>query len=295
MIKQEFFEALKELKNDTVEHNEDITFKELPNPQKYSYCTIDGGSSEIFMSASAGVFIVRIYARHKKRERSEELAVALQDKNDKNKIIIKGQKTRINITINQQITGDFVNSCTQAIGNYRKLRELTKALDIAKREKVEIIILDGNLETRTREESKIMEELVKECARKETTIIGFCKSTTQTINNKPLTKIMNEKATLQKWFAKHKSSYIVKLHKQAKTPYKIEIIGNEEKALSFLHWNARDIATPGYPYTLIDADRHAQVSQKEKTRLKVLFHAYSKNKLKIDEEGVKYHETINRF
>ncbi len=295
MIKQEFFEALKELKNEADENGEEITFKELPNPQKYSYCTIDGGSSEIFMSAKAGVFIVRIYARHKKRERSEELVVALQDENDKNKITIKGQKTGITMLINQQITGDFVNSCAQAVGTYRRLKELTKALDIAKKEKIEIIILDGNLETRTEEESKIMEELAEECAHKNITIIGFCKSTTQTINNEPLTRITNEKSTLKKWSAKYKNLHIVKLHKHAKTPYKIDVIGNEEKALSFLHWNARDIATPGYPYTLIDADKHAQVSQKEKARLKLLFHTYSKNKLKIDEEGVKYHETINRF
>jgi hypothetical protein len=73
--------------------------------------------------------------------------------------------------------------------------------------------------------------------------------------------------------------YIMKLHENASHVFRFEIFGDQakkmseedlSKTISVLVENSKDIAFPGYPYGLIDADRFARVGENEVERYQTL-------------------------
>ncbi len=73
--------------------------------------------------------------------------------------------------------------------------------------------------------------------------------------------------------------YVVKLHENARYIFRYEVYGDQAKKMSdkglgettsVLAENSKDIAFPGYPYGLIDADRFARVSGNEIEKYQVL-------------------------
>jgi len=73
--------------------------------------------------------------------------------------------------------------------------------------------------------------------------------------------------------------YVVKLHENARHVFRYEVYGDQARKMSeqglgeitsVLAENSKDIAFPGYPYGLIDADRFARVSGNEIEKYQVL-------------------------
>ena len=310
MKKEQFQEIISGLQTTKKEKIDNIQFEELPAPQQYTALVIDGGSAEIFTSASTSIYLIRLYARGTKRRRTEKFITITRKENTleirevgSKKQEVGGKKYEVRSTTeeNEHMTVQLPDRFTEELGfsyganMYRRNEELRLALSTLQEEQPEILIIDGSFDTKTREEQELLEQLKTECTKKNIPLIGFSKSCTYTHEGRPLTVLIEEQSPIPTWSASYKGTRFVKLHAKAPTPFRVDIHGDVRKALSYLHWNARDIATPGYPYALIDADKMAQVTQREQEKLRFTLHAYSNETYKKDEEGLKYHETMNRF
>ncbi len=109
----------------------------------------------------------------------------------------------------------------------------------------------------------------------------------------------------------HKAEmFATKLHKNSEHVFRFEVLkdqltrhnlGEVELILSALAANSGDIAFPGYPYGLIDADRFARVQNSEKIAREFQFRAVlsSKNDLwkKISKfiKSTDAHEVLNKL
>jgi hypothetical protein len=157
-------------------------------------------------------------------------------------------------------------------------------------EEGDVLVRDGTLQTSVTNESKYADEAYRVALKKKVYFTSLSKTSTLfTETGQPLFSaihILSETSRMKDdaWYyypiatitqPDHKAEMLaVKLHKQSEYVFRFEILkdqvtknnfGEVELIISALAENSKDVAFPGYPYGLIDADKFARVSMTEKT------------------------------
>ena len=260
-------------------------------------CFIDGGNLELIKSPSISLFFNRIYYtiyQNNKRIQNKmfEFYTLITTQNKKNRIFYK---TECFFTKNKLVLENYefdsfdktlVTGNTRAsislIGNIiRRFAELSIINEITD---VDIIILDGSLETNYTYEDEIMNKIFHD----EIIICGLSKTTNLLTKNgnsvsAHLTKLTDKK----EWYydvqkKENPKLFFVKLHDKSKHVFRFEILRKYEQnindVLTLLKNNSKDPIFFGYPYALIEADKFARVSKKEKEILQLqLMTKFKKN------------------
>jgi len=258
---------------------------------------LDGGNAEIIASPNFSLQFIRIYYtvyQNNKRIASEkkEFYVLITSKNQEQDIIFETEIFPINYNFKNQTFNSFDSTLREGnnrvsiskIGNtIRRFAELS----IAKEIDSEIIVLDGDLKSRYTGEQAYLDELYQSGK-----IIAALSKTnelfTETGNN--FNVVLDDLASLEEWAyypiveindEKHKAQILmVKLNKDSKYIFKLEIDKKENinELLSLLKDNSKDPIFFGYPYALVEADKHARVPNNEKDYLKTKLMALAGNK-----------------
>ncbi len=154
----------------------------------------------------------------------------------------------------------------------RRLAELILANKV--QEKADFVILDGNLDSSYKNESKFISALKEN-------VSALAKSSSLfTVSGNSPVVLLNKLNSNGCWsyFVDGKTNF-VKLHEKAKHVFRFD--GNKE-VLPFLVQNSHDAIFLGYPYGLIHADKFARVSNEERNALRMQFLLRKENKEILD-------------
>ena len=247
---------------------------------------IDGGNLEIIRSPSLSLFFNRIYSvtyQNNKRinKKTIEFYSLIHAENKNNNIIYTTEyfftRNKLNL---KKYSFDSLDS-KLCIGNKRTeisligniIRRFSE-IHLATESKSDIIILDGNLDITYPYEDELIKNLLEE----KKCVLGLAK-TSELITDSGNSVIpeLKKLSTKKEWYYlintnNHISTYkhYVKLNKNSEYIFRLDSSKNEiDDAISILKENAKDPIFPGYPYGLIDADRNARVSNKEKEMLEI--------------------------
>lgn len=294
-------------------------FHEIKNIQSNKKIAfIDGGNTEILKAPNFSLQLIRIYhtiyqENQRINSKKIEFYILINAINQENNIIYKTQFFELNKeeikfnSFDETIRQGKHRISISSIGNViRRFAELETAKDMVNElDNEDIIILDGDLKASITNEIDYLEELYKKAIEKNITICALSKTSELfTEKGNALIPILNEIAPNKEWYyyplvkinnKAHKvNMYIVKLHKNSGYTFKFEMFNeteyNRDEILNLLKNNSKDAVFLGYPYGLIEADKLARVSNKEKDYLKTIFLTkLGKNNQKI----AQYLNTLN--
>ncbi|MBW2976762.1 DNA double-strand break repair nuclease NurA [Candidatus Woesearchaeota archaeon] len=302
--------------------------KKIHSKNKIAF--IDGGSSEIIKSSNFSLSLIRVYYtiyRENKRIASKkqdfyafasakdinnELYYDVEVINNQNNITPNNEDlflSSMDETIKQGIARVSISNMSNLI---RRFSELKTALDIMDLlDSRDIIILDGSLQCTFTNEKKYFDELYKKAIEKNIIICGLSKTTTlMTDKGNSIASALNKFNFKGRWLyspvaeiktSSHKAEMsFVKLHEKSGHIFRFEIYKEQKQCLrdviSMIAENCKDPVFIGYPYALIEADRNARISDKEKGMMLMFFSAkFGKDWEKIKESlsNIDAHEILD--
>lgn len=270
---------------------------------------VDGGNTNILSAPNFSVDFIRVVGVFYKENKriniiKKEFFCFIKAENRNEKIIysvdIIGDTFFDVPIIDSEIStldGEKYNlEISSVAGMVRRFAELELAKDIINNSNKEIsLVIDGSLKVKTKEELSLIKDLVLR-AKEKNIPVGFLSKTCRllTKNASSLNSALNELGPKSSWyyypvFRINNEDYLgemyfVKLNSKSKYVFKLEIdkqTGAENYILS-LALNSNDPVFYGYPYCLIEADKIARVSNKEKEYLTTIFLSKIKNKEKLN-------------
>jgi len=242
-------------------------------------CFIDGGNAEIIGANNFSLQFIRIasvlYKYNKKidfEKKEFHVLIKFEDEKIKARIIPSNETFEFSLKDESLKEGRSISKISK-IGNFiRRLKELELAKEVSL--KNDIIVLDGSLEEKFTYEKKYLKELYASGK----IICAVSKTNSMITNNgEPISSMLNALGKGQ-WYY-HPIAlidndefladiYFVKLHEKSQHVFKIDVHRGDIKELfSCLKENSKDPVFFGYPYGLIEADRIARVSNKEREYL----------------------------
>ncbi|MEM2121191.1 MAG: DNA double-strand break repair nuclease NurA [Candidatus Woesearchaeota archaeon] len=273
-------------------------FKAFDNTKKMIF--VDGGNAELINTTNISVHFIRTYGSVFESKRiysikKENYMIAYATRDKKNSEIY--YKVEFSPSYFDFQIDSFEESLREGnnripiskIGDVtRRLCELKTALHLSKKFSDSIILLDGNLKSNFQLEKNLLQELF-DSGIKNKNIIAALSKTSQllTKNGRSVNNILmrtSKSLGLLEWYyypiakirdENHKAEIvIVKLHKKSNYCFNFEIFNEQADNIDEVLWhlkkNSKDPSFFGYPYGLIDADRFARISNKEKDFLKTL-------------------------
>lgn len=217
-----------------------------------------------------------------------------------------------------QIGKERVNVSTIG-GVSRSFAEWNLASHLLKEEKIDLFVRDGTLHPAYTNEDTYAIKAQEAAIDSNTIFAGVAKTcrlftTTGYSLIAAVSKLARNSNINDSWYfdnfvvsnnPSHKADInIAKLHDSAKFILRVELLKDQaqekERAFALLASNSRDLSFPGYPYGLVDADKHAGVSQEELEPLKyLLLSEFAKNnKLQDMQDGsmaVTAHDWLDRI
>ena len=266
---------------------------------------IDGGNANIMKGANFSVDFIRIAAvTYKDKKRTEiskkEFFCLIKAENKNDKLIYSVDfygdnflKLDLIESVINTLDGEKYNiELSSVAGIIRRFSELVFAKQIVK-ENINLV-MDGSIKAKTEYEIKLIKELL-ERSKETNSSIGFLSKTCRllTKNASSLNSTLNELGPKASWhyypiFKINNPSYLgemyfVKLNSNSKYVFKLEIpeFVDADSLILSLSMNSNDPIFYGYPYALIDADRFARVTNKEKDYLKTILLSRIKNKERL--------------
>ncbi len=272
---------------------------------------IDGGNAEIIRAANLSLSVARVYynifsGNKKIKAKKYDLFVLLSAFNKDDKISYKTEIFNNEIGLDKDDlvfdsfdatlkTGAHRVAISQIGDTARKFAELKaaeKAID--ELDKGDIVVMDRDLQASVTNEAKYFDLIYKKADEKGVIITGLCKSSNLLTNNgNPVSALLGLIGEKKSWFyypiaeinnESHKAEmFFVKLHEKSRHVLRFEVYNKQkdsfEEVLGLLKKNSRDPIFLGYPYGLIDADKHARVSNQEREYQKTVFLAKMGRKL----------------
>ncbi len=264
-------------------------FQKIKKSKKKNIVFIDGGSQEIFSAPNISLFFNRIYYcvyDNNKRLKSKKYEFySLIYTEEKHKelffntefFFLKGKfeipEMRFSVKDETLCFGNNIVDISVLGNNIRKLLEIKAASQID--EKDSIIVLDRNLEQKITYEQEFFKELYNKTKENNNIVCAISKtSILLTQKGNSLNALLNSLGPKGEWHYKIAKSrdfgiYFVKLHLKSKYIFRLDIMNNEEDVFFNLKLNSTDPVLLGYPYGLIEADKNARVSNKEREFLKM--------------------------
>ena len=213
------------------------------------------------------------------------------------------------------LQGSRINSQSRSFAEWKLARHVVKE-ELAKGD---IIVRDGSLQTGFKNETRYTEDFYQEAVSRGVIVCGLSKTSRLiTEAGEPLFAKISEmgRDLKHRWYmdiaekisrGEKGHVFAVKLHPGSKSVYRFEILQEQFKDMSdkeindilaSLATNSGDVAMPGYPYGLVDADRFAQVRNNElgmyrrDVLSRIMHHKGGKNILKYITAN-KSHEHLN--
>lgn len=274
--------------------------KKISSDRKIAF--IDGGNAEILKSSSFSLQLIRafnvIYQKNKKlKTETREFFVLVRSFNKDGNIHYKAEifplknheehgdslkkEDLIFNSFDETIKQGIFRANISKIGEIaRRFAELRLASDlIDELDEGDIIVIDGTLQISVTNENKYFSEIYKKALEKKVIISALAKTTDLFTNNgNSAIDALNEIAPGEVWYywpvavvdnPGHKAEiHFIKLNKKSKHIFRFEVFKENKfdinEILSLLVENSKDPVFLGYPYGLINADRFARVSNKEK-------------------------------
>lgn len=244
-------------------------FQNLQPEQNKTLAFIDGGQAQLLSAPNFSLDIIRIYAviyqNKQKLKKIQKQFYLLTKTNEHLEFqteifgdqIINPQDLKLSSLDPTLKQGTQRASITSIPNTARRFAELAVCKKIAPQ--ADFVILDGNLEASTTNESKYLKLPENVCALTKT-------STVYTNKGNSASGILNEISPETNWFYQvDKKNYFTKLH--PKSNYVFHFQGNPEALKSLIPYS-NDPVFPGYPYGLVYVDRFARISNQEKEFLK---------------------------
>jgi len=257
-------------------------FSSLLEVPEQSIAYVDGGNAPLLESSNFSLQFMRVYASwyvaNKKvgsMRKEGYVFITAQPEAGKTIFIVEG------FGIDVPIARFEAEELSGAVGTVRRMIEIELAASLAEDH---LVILDGDLQTHGEESLEPLRNV---------RVAGLAKTTTlQTDAGQSAVAAVHKLSPEGTWqynpVFKHNSQLpsvsFVKLHPQSRYVFKLESFqNNTHEIASAIARHARDPSFVGYPYGLIDADRHARIStgEREYMRMKIL------NSLGKDWEGIR--------
>ncbi len=289
--------------------------KDISEIRKIAF--VDGGNAEILKAANFSLQLIRVYYSIYKEKRvksgKKEFYVLIRATNKDKDIIYETQffgldKDKIKFdSFDDTIRQGRHRVSISSIGNViRRFMEIETAKDVINElDSDDVILLDGDLKASVTNEIEYLDLLYKKAVENKIVICALAKTSELfTEKGNALVPILNEIAPDKEWYyyplvemnnKNHKvDMYIVKLNESSRYVFKFEIFNgvryNKDGVLALLKNNSKDAVFLGYPYGLIEADKFARVSNRERDYLKTIF----LTKLGKDNEKIaQYLNTVN--
>lgn len=287
------------------------------NFKKISPCAnqcvfIDGGNTELVSSPNFSLSLIRIAAaayNGKEKLFSKRLEffcvvrTVVEDKLYYEVKTLGGNKKTIRFDAYDSTISEGIHKAriSKIAGVVRRFAELEFASELSG-----LTVIDGTLQKSFTGEEEYLNKLFGTGR----TVVGFTKSNTL-ISDKgwPVSQVLLRNTSLEKWWYRIASSkhqdhradiYFAKLNEKADRVFRIEVFNGSKHEFSetanALAANAVDIAFPGYPYGLIEADRLARISNAETEIMKIRTRALiGKNWKQLDdfEKNINTHDVLD--
>ena len=270
---------------------------------------IDGGNSELFSSPGMCAGFVRIFHTiYEKNKRiscaADEFYVLCHAKKKDGRIFYHAKlyKEHVNVLGDGFFDIDFTfdsldkdlieansrASISKIPSLVRRIAELHVASDVLSGlSKGDIVVLDGDMESRTSQESSAVGCLKSSARSRGITVCALSKTSNLLASSgSSAVAVLNKFAPAGAWYY-HPAALIdglhvcfAKLHPKSSYVFKCEAFSHVDTEVlddlfSLLTENSSDPVFIGYPYGLVEADMLARVSNKEQDFLKCSFMALS--------------------
>ncbi|MFH1849707.1 MAG: hypothetical protein ABH879_05975 [archaeon] len=264
----------------------------ITGPGLWPAIFIDGGNAEILGSSDFSLQLVRVYYTKYPRNRRTE-----SGRFDSYVLVSpakEGYRTRLfninNPCLPQEMCMDPNDSSIadgrhraspqKIIDIFRRCAEIRLAAHVAGTGK--LIVLDGTLDADTSHESDALGALFMSCSNSNTEISALAKSCSLVADNGKSVSFVLSGFGGGPWYYNPLASSrsgpeicFARLHRNSSHVFRIDARRPDRRIFSTLAENSRDALFPGYPYGLIEADRFARVSNKERENLKAALIARS--------------------
>lgn len=261
-------------------------------------CFIDGGNLEILRAPSFSIQMIRIYYtiyQNNKRVKSKrrEFFVLLKCKMEEEKLHYEVESFGDSVIgrlsffayATELRNGMSRAEISQFGGLVRRLCEIRIIEEcIGELSSGDFIVLDGDLQEKTRIEHDFFNKIKYVSNDKGITVCGLAKtSNLLSDTGNSFVSVISKEAPTGEWFyhplitqrALEKETVFTKLHSKASYVFKFEIRKENSDKINEILWllkrNSVDPVFLGYPYGLIEADRFARVTNEELDYLKTKF------------------------
>lgn len=287
-------------------------FYSIADKQHKKTAFIDGGNAEIIGGANFTLQLIRTYAcifenNKRTKQKKQEFYLLVTAKNKQDKIIYETEAFNTYLRIDKEFqafdtelseNGHKAEPCKIA-ESARKITELKIAAElVSELEEGDILIRDGDLTEGTEQEKKQTEQLKQKSQEKGVITAGLSKTTSiLTDSGNSASAVLNKIGPDCAWYypATNKVGF-VKLNKNSNYVFRLDFFVPDKLAdiLGALKANSKDACFIGYPYGLIDADRFARVSTKEKEKLKIMLMSKGGENFRAHLASIDAHEILNK-
>ncbi len=282
-------------------------------PAESKIAFVDGGNAELMDAANFSLQLVRIYyAVYQKNKRiknnKQEFYVLVTAKNKDGKIVYKIET--FNTTMKLEHEFDSLDNTLTEAGHraepakiaevIRKFAELkTAARLVEELDSGDIIVRDGDLDCCVTHEKEYYDLLKEKATKKGVLVCGLSKTTRIiTDTGSSVTAALSAIAPEGEWvYPALPNISFAKLRKESSHVFRIDVFDYKhlEKILPLLKENSKDPCFLGYPYGLIDADRFARITHKEREQLRLMFMSKGGNKFRNYLASIDAHDSLNKI
>lgn len=273
---------------------------------------VDGGNAEIIGGANFSLQLIRVYAvifenNKRVKQKKHDFYILVTAKNEKGKITYETEAFNTYLRIDQEFDAFDKEISEQGhkaepgkiAESARKITELKIATEILNDlSEGDLIIRDGDLIEGTTAEKTQIEEFKKKSVAKGVVAAGLSKTTSLlTDSGNSAAAVLNKIGPECAWYyPATKNTGFVKLNKHSNYVFRLDFFIADKLAdlLGTLKANSKDACFLGYPYGLIEADRFARVSTKEKERLKLTLMSKGGEHFRMHLASIDAHEILNK-
>jgi hypothetical protein len=276
-------------------------------------CYIDGGNAEILGAANFSLQLIRTYyaiysGNERASNKKHEFYVLVSAKGENNKIKYEIETYNTHFRLEKEFdaldnslaTGGHKaepSKIAEAIRKFAEIKMASEAID--ELNTGDLIVRDGDLKSSITGEEKYYDQLFSKAKQKGIIISGLSKTTSiLTDTGNSASAALNAISPDCEWHYQGTDNIgFIKLHKNSKYVFRLDVLDNTKLGiiLAILKENSKDPCFLGYPYGLIEADRHARVSNKEQQQIQLMFLAKGGNKFREHISSKDAHEILNRI
>jgi len=282
-------------------------------PAESKIAFIDGGNADLMDAANFSLQLVRVYYtiyQNNKRIKSQkqEFYVLVAAKSKDGKIVYKIETFNTTMKLehefdsldNTLIDGGHRAEPSKIAEAIRKFAELKIAAGVIDElGEGDILVRDGDLDCCITHEKEYLDALKEKADKKGVMVCGMSKTTRIiTDTGSSVIAALNALAPEGEWvYPALPNISFAKLHKNASHIFRLDVFDYKhlEKILPLLKANSIDPCFLGYPYGMIEADRFARITHKEREQLRLVFMSKGGNRFRSFVASMDAHDDLNKI